>query len=211
MKLLVIGATRGIGAAVVTDALARGHQVRAFARSADKIDPAEGLEPISGDATDPEALKPALDGVDAVVLALGIKESLSMLWQRVTLFSTATQALVPLMQRLGPDRLIAVTGIGAGDSASALSAPEKLGHQFFLSEPYKDKSRQEEIIKASTLRWTIVRPTILTHNKASQHYRVMEEPCTWRMGMISRADVADYILNALEDDSTIGKAPVLAR
>lgn len=211
MKLLVIGATKGIGAAVVEDALARGHHVRAFARSADKMAPRDGLEPFAGDATNPADLEPALHDMDAVVLALGIPESVSMLWRKVTLFSQATQELVPLMQRKGPDRLIAVTGIGAGDSVVALSAPEKIGHQFFLSEPYKDKTRQEEIIKASSLRWTIVRPTILTHNKRSGKYRVMEEPGTWRMGMISRADVADYILTALEDDATVGKTPVLAR
>lgn len=211
MRLLVIGATKGIGAAVVEDALARGHHVRAFARSADKMAPRDGLEPFAGDATNPADLEPALHDMDAVVLALGIPESVSMLWRKVTLFSQATQELVPLMQRKGPDRLIAVTGIGAGDSVVALSAPEKIGHQFFLSEPYKDKTRQEEIIKASSLRWTIVRPTILTHNKRSGKYRVMEEPGTWRMGMISRADVADYILTALEDDATVGKTPVLAR
>ncbi len=211
MKILVIGATRGIGKAVMTAALGAGHEVRALARSADRLDAAEGLEPMAGDATDPAVLRAALEGVDAVVMALGIRESLSMLWKKVTLFSDVTSALVPLMQQQGPDRLIAITGIGAGDSRSALSQAERIGHKVIFSEPYKDKTRQEEIIRASSLRWTLVRPTILTNNRGSGKYRVMVEPESWRMGMISRADVADYILRALSDDATVGTAPVLAR
>lgn len=211
MKLLVIGASRGIGAALVTAALTEGHEVRAFARSADAMAPREGLDPWPGDATRPEHLLPALEGMDAVALCLGIRESVSMLWRRVTLFSDATAALVPLMEAHGPDRLVAVTGIGAGDSVSALSGAERIGHRVVFSQPYRDKTRQEEIIRASSLRWTLVRPTILTHNRASHAYRVLVEPSEWRMGLISRADVADYILRALEDDATVGTAPVLAR
>lgn len=211
MNILVIGATRGIGRAVMTTALAQGHRVRAFARSAADLPPAEGLEPWPGDATRPGDLAPALAGQDAVVLALGIKESLAMLWRPVTLFSEATQALVPLMEARGPRRLIVVTGLGAGDSAAALSGPERLGHRVIFSQPYRDKTRQEEIVRASALDWTLVRPTILTHNRASHRYRALTDPGDWRMGVISRADVADYILRALGDDTTIGTAPVLAR
>lgn len=211
MKLLVIGASRGIGAAVVDQALKANHSVKALARQADLIPARERLETIVGDATVPNDLEQALEGVDAVVMTLGIAENVAMAWRSVTLFSDATASLIPLMKARGIDRLIAVTGVGAGDSINALSAPERLGHNFFLSEPYKDKTRQEEMIRDSDLRWTLVRPTILTHNRASHDYRVMVEPGEWRMGMISRADVADYVIKALKDDATIGKAPVLAR
>jgi putative NADH-flavin reductase len=211
MNILVIGASRGIGKAVTAEALSRGHAVRAFARSAAEIAPAERLEPWPGDATSAADLEPALQGQDAVVMALGIKESLSMLWKEVTLFSEATRALVPLMQARGPRRLVVITGIGAGESAAALSGPERLGHRMIFSQPYRDKTRQEEIVRDSGLDWTLVRPTILTGNRASRRYRVMVEPKDWRMGVISRADVADYVLRALEDESTIHTAPVLAR
>lgn len=211
MKVLVIGASRGIGRAVVEAALEAGHGVRALARSVDALPPRDGLETVAGDATDAAVLRGALEGVDAVVMTLGIKESVAMLWQEVTLFSDATAALLPLMQEMGPRRLIAVTGIGAGDSARALSTAERMGHKVIFAKPYADKTRQEEMIRASGLDWTLVRPTILTHNRASGAYRVMVEPESWRMGMISRADVADYVVRALSDDETIGTAPVLAR
>ncbi|MBS0125115.1 NAD(P)-dependent oxidoreductase [Thetidibacter halocola] len=211
MRILVIGASRGIGRAVVDAALEAGHSVRALARHVERIEPRDRLETLAGDATDAAVLRQAIDGVDAVVMTLGIRESVAMLWQDVTLFSTATAALVPLMEKNGPRRLIAVTGIGAGDSRAALSGPERCGHRIIFSKPYRDKTRQEEIIRASRLDWTLVRPTILTNNRASGDYRVMVEPKDWRMGMISRADVADYVIRALQDPATIGTAPVLAR
>lgn len=211
MTLLVIGASRGVGAEVVKAAVEAGYDVRAFARSAAELPAHDGVTPWPGDATAAEDLAPALQGVEAVVLALGIKETLAMLWQEVTLFSRATSALVPLMEMHGPKRLICVTGLGAGDSRAALSGPERVGHRLFLGRPYDDKTRQEEIIQASTLDWTLVRPGILTHNKASDRYRVLVEPDSWRMGMISRADVAGYCVKALRDPDTIGTAPVLVR
>ncbi len=211
MHILVIGASRGIGRATVREGLQRGHRIRAFSRSADDIPQQEGLEPFAGDATDPADVARALEGVDAVVLALGIQEGLSMLWQEVTLFSDATSVLIPLMEAQGPDRLICVTGIGAGDSRSALSSVERLGHSVLLSKPYADKTRQEEMIRASGLRWTLVRPVILTNGSATHRYKVLTEPADWRMGVISRTDVAHFLITAAEDDTTVGTAPVLTR
>lgn len=211
MKVLVIGASRGIGRACVQAALAAGHEVRAFARSAGEMTPLPKLEPWPGDATKAADLAPALAGMDAVVQVLGIKPSLSMTWRDITLFSDSTAALVPLMEAHGPDRLVCVTGIGSGDSFRALSTVEKIGHSVVFSKVYADKTRQEEIVRRSDLRWTLVRPTILTSNARSGRYKVLVEPESWRMGMISRADVADYVIRALDDETAVHTAPVLAR
>lgn len=211
MKILVLGASRGIGKAVCAKAIAEGHTVRGYSRSAKDSDAYPGYEPFAGDATRAEDLAPALDGVDAVVMALGITESIRMIWEEVTLFSEATAALIPLMEAKGPDRLICVTGIASGTSKSALSRIERLGHWALLSKPYEDKDRQEALVKASALRWTLVRPTILTNRPESGRYKVLKDPAQWRMGMISRADVAHYVVGALSDDSSIGAEPVITR
>lgn len=211
MKILVIGGTAGIGRRTVEAALDRGHAVRAMGRSADTLpQDAPGLEPFRGDALDGGDVSRALAGVDAVVQALGIKESVAMLWREVTLFSEATTVLLPAMQRAGVARLVAITGFGAGESRRAMSAPERFGHGLVLGKPYADKDRQEEMLKASDLDWTIARPTILT-NRPGREYRALADPAKWRNGLVSREAVAAFVLDEIERPTHVRQAVVVTR
>jgi putative NADH-flavin reductase len=211
MKITVIGASRGIGRKVVDYALERGHHVRAVARSAGGMDiVADGFEAFPGDATDPEFLARAVEGVDAVVFALGAPRDIRVL-RTTTLFSATTQALIPAMQDAGVRRLLVVTGFGAGDSYAKLSTPEKITYKLFLGRAYEDKALQEDLIKGADLDWTIARPGILTDNAMTGKYEVLVAPGTWRQGVISRADVAHFLVHAAEDASHIRETPALQR
>ena len=211
MKLTVIGASRGIGRKVVDYALSRDHRVRALARSADKMGlEAEGFEPVMGDATDPETLARAVEGADAVIVTIGAPRDLRIL-QRTTLFSDAARALVPVMEAAGVKRLLAVTGFGTGDSAAKLSTLESIPFKLLLGRAYADKAVMEEVIKASSLDWTIARPGILNDNAMSQKYQVLVAPETWRQGIVSRADVAHFLVHAAEDGSHIHQTPAIQR
>ncbi|MEL6954140.1 MAG: NAD(P)-binding oxidoreductase [Pseudomonadota bacterium] len=209
--ILILGATSGIGKATMKQALARGHKVRAFARSAHKLDPREGMEAFKGDARSNEDIAEALKGVRAVVFALGIKERLGMLWEEETLFSDATRVLVEEMPKAGISRIVAVTGFAAGRSKSAMSAIEKLGFMAIFRKPYEDKDRQEEMLIASDLDYTIARPTVLTNGAPSPKFKVLREPDTWRMGLVSRQEVAAYLLDAIEQDLDVRSDVVLTR
>lgn len=212
MRILVIGASRGIGRQAVDAGLARGHRVRAFSRGGLEPAPGEdGFEDVRGDARDADAVRAALEGVDAVVLALGIPRSFATYTREVTLFSRATQVLIGAMEAAGPRRLLAVTGFGAGDSREAMSTLEQIGHRALLGRPYADKDRQEALIEASALDWTLVRPVILTHGGPSGAYKVLDDPATWRNGLISRADVADFLIREAEEGAHLRRAVVLAR
>jgi len=211
MKLTVIGASRGIGRKVVDYALERGHEVRAVARSADKIEiDSDALQKIAGDATDPRLLARAVPGADAVILTLGVPRDLRVL-RPTTLFSSTAQALIPEMQAAGVKRLLAVTGFGTGDSYGKLSTPEKLTFKLFLGRAYADKALQEDLIRGSGLDWTIARPGILTDNAMTGKYQVLVTPESWRQGVISRADVAHFLVHAAEDGSHIHQTPALQR
>jgi uncharacterized protein YbjT (DUF2867 family) len=211
MHLLVLGATRGIGRHTVDRALEEGHAVRAFARSPGDLPERPGLGIVTGDATSPEDVAPALAGIDAVILAIGLGRAAARFWQPTRLFSSATRALLPRMEESGPKRLIAVTGFGAGESARAMSLIERAGHRAILGRAYADKDRQEEMILASGLDWTIVRPTILTDWPGTGQYRVLSDPATWRNGLIPRADVADYLVRAASGGLNVREAVVLTR
>jgi len=209
--VLILGVTSGIGAQAVDEALNRGLRVRGFARGADAMTPRDGLEPFTGDALDPADLTRALDGVGAVIYALGVKERPAMIWQQETLFSRTTAVLIDAMQAAGVSRLVAVTGFGAGRSRDAMSKLEKLGHNAVLGRVYDDKSRQESLIMESSLDWTIARPVILTKGARTGTARVLRAPDEWRNGLISRSDVAAYLVDAVIDGLDIGRDVVLAR
>ena len=209
--ILIMGATSGIGAKAVEEAVSRGLPVRGFARGADKLSGHDGVEPFAGDALSLEDVTRALDGVKAVVYALGIKERLAMLWEEETLFSESTKVLLEAMAAKSVKRLILVTGFGAGRSRAAMSTLESVGHKAILGRPYADKDRQEELIQASDLDWTIARPVILTNNVKSGKISVLAEPSTWKNGLISRADVANYLIDAVEQSLNIRDDVVLRR
>ncbi|MEO0999073.1 MAG: NAD(P)-binding oxidoreductase [Pseudomonadota bacterium] len=209
--ILIMGATSGIGACTVEEALSRGLPVRAFARSADTLAPRDLLEPMVGDARSADSVAAALEGVRAVIYTLGIRERLAMLWEEETLFSDTTRILIEAMGAAGLRRLVAVTGFGAGRSRVAMSTLERIGHKAVLGKPYADKDRQEALIMASDLDWTIARPVILTNGAKSGRVRVLREPASWRNGLVSRTDVAVYLVDAIEQELDLCADVVLAR
>jgi putative NADH-flavin reductase len=210
-KLLVIGASRGIGLETVKAALLAGHSVRALARSAASI-PIQNasLDKASGDALDSDTIRKALEGIEAVIQTLGVEISPRAIFERTTLFSQATRILVDAMKAAGVKRLIAVTGLGAGDSRGHGGLLyDAIAFPLILKRVYDDKDVQERIIRSSGLDWTIVRPGLLTNRPATGQYRVLTKPRDWRFGVISRADVADFLVRQIDDRALIGSTPLL--
>jgi putative NADH-flavin reductase len=210
-KLLIIGASRGTGLETVKVALRDGHKVRALARSAASI-PIENpdLEKISGNALDSDTIRNALESVDVVIQTLGVDISLRAIFEPTTLFSRSTRILVDAMKAAGVNRLIAVTGLGAGDSRGHGGILyDAVVFPLLLKRVYDDKDVQEWIIRSSGLDWTIVRPGLLTSGPAAGRYRVLSVPQEWRFGVVSRADVADFLVRQADDRTLIGATPLL--
>jgi putative NADH-flavin reductase len=208
MRILIIGASKGIGLETTQQALTSGYDVRALARSASSINLSDArLEKVRGDALNRQDVETALAGVDAVIVTLGV--GLGELIKPVHLFSDATRVLIAAMKDKGVNRLICVTGFGSGDSRASIGFLQRVPFQIVFGRAYDDKSRQETLIKESGLEWTIARPGVLLNGQRTGRYNVLREPSQWRNGIISRSNVADFLVKQIEDRTFINAAPVL--
>jgi putative NADH-flavin reductase len=207
LHILVIGGTSGIGLETVKFALDRGHTVTAMARRPERMTLThERLETIKGDILDGEGVKAAVQGHDAIVTAIGV----GLTRKPVSVFSQGTRNVLVAMQAAGIDRLIAVTGIGAGDSRGHGGFwYDRILQPLLLKTMYEDKDREEALIRASHTNWTIVRPGFLNDDASETRYRVISDLDGITSGDIARADVAHFIVAALEARSFLGTTVLL--
>jgi len=206
-KILVLGATGPTGRHIVSQAVSRGYDVTILVRSPDKATDFKGVRLVVGDARDEKALRKAIMGRDAVISALGTPASP---FREVTLLSTATRAFVNAMKAEEVSRLIAITGIGAGDSAGRGGFLfDRLIFPLLLRKVYADKNRQEAIIRGSGLDWTIVRPSVLNNKPGGNAIRTLTDLSAFHGGSISRADVAAFVLDQVTTGEWLRKSPLI--
>ena len=208
MKVLVLGATGGTGRLIVREAMAKGHSVVALVRPRANAPDLAGARLIEGDARDEGALTRALEGCDAVVSSLGTAISP---FREVTLLSMATQALVAAMGQRHVRRLVCITGMGAGDSRGHGGfLYDRLILPLLLRKVYEDKDRQEDVIRASSLDWVIVRPAVLNDEAARGHVRAVTDLSGVHGGKIARADVACFVVDQLTEDTWLRRTPLVS-
>jgi len=211
MKLLIFGATGGTGRHLVEQALQQGHDVTAFVRDPAKLSTAHAkLTVIQGDVMNAAAVERAMPGHEAVFCALG-----SPALKTGTTRSDGTRNIIRAMERAEVRRLICLASLGYGDSRAVVDAApfyfRFIIAPLFLRRVFAEHALQEQYIKRSSLNWTIVRPGNLTdgpHTGTCRH----GFPATDRSikVSISRADVADFMLRQLADDTYLRKTPGLS-
>lgn len=206
MNITIIGASAGVGLAAVQQALTQGHHVTALSTQTATIPDHSCLTKVNGSATSVSDLKKVMAGADAVIIAIGTKNK-----KPNTLFSDAASALVKAGEALlfkAP--VLIVTGFGAGGSSGFLSFFMRIVIHLFLKHQYIDKTIMEEIIANSNLNWEIVRPGMLTNGPLTQKYKALPNLYKGiRIGKISRADVADFLLQEAENPAMLQQYPAL--
>ncbi len=196
VRILVIGGTSGVGLETVRLAQARGHTVTGMSRHA-AAEPLKGerLRYVQGDITKAADVLTAAANQDVIVTAISIDPTRSP----VSVFSIGARNVLDAMSASGTKRLIAVTGIGAGDSRGHGGfGYDRVFFPLMLRTMYEDKDREEAAIRASNVDWTIVRPGQMTHDDAAHGYWVVHDLTDVSGGAIARADVAHYIIAAIE-------------
>jgi hypothetical protein len=150
---------------------------------------------VQADPGNAAALAGAVAGQDAVIYALGFRGR-----GEVSFFSATTKALIAAMQASGPQRLIAITGVGAGDTKGHGGFfYDHLIYPLFTKNLYADKDRQEALVRASRLDWTILRPAPFKTRPGNEPFHILTAvaPGT-RLSSVTPAEVAGLALDCAD-------------
>ena len=209
MKIVIFGAAGATGRIVVERALAQGHEVKAFDRNTTGLTIQHPkLTLIQGDIFNPSQVEEAIAGQDVVISVLGVRPGVT-----TPVCSEGTEHIITAMQKLGVKRFIC-------QSAFVVAALDGEWREIPWTVPilpffpkvkamFADKVIQEQEIRQSNLDWIIVRPTTLTDGPRTGDYRVGDPLPMGPRAKISRADVADFLLKQVSDNTYLHKVPRL--
>ncbi|MEV6416054.1 SDR family oxidoreductase [Kribbella sp. NPDC051718] len=204
-KVIVFGAGGGTGRQVVEEARSAGHDVTAAVRDPAKVT-LDGVRVVAADIRDAASVRAAVAGQDAVVSAVGTPGR-----RALGLYSEGGRTLVAAMESAGVGRLIAITSAGVRHDDPSFPLWYRLAARTLMREQYGDMARLEEIVRASNLEWTLVRPTRLVDEDPSGDYRVQDAETPRGGSQVSRADLARFIVGELDKREWVGATPTIAR
>jgi putative NADH-flavin reductase len=208
MKIVVFGASRGVGLNVVEQALQAGHTVTAFVRTPSAF-PLQhpNLTVFQGDSMDAAAVEKAIAGQEAVVSTLGPTRP-----PVPGMMETSSKNIVAGMKKHGVRRLISTTGAGVRQHEDQ---PKLADHviSFLLNllakSVVQDSAANVKVIQDSDLDWTVLRfPRLMDGNRTGR-YRVgyiSKDSST----QFSRADAADFVLRELIEKKWLRKLPLVS-
>jgi len=206
MKIVIMGASRGTGAEAAKIALARGHEVTAFARTPSRLTIEHPkLNKLAGDFHNRESVASSVRGQTAVIITVSFT-SFKALRDNPNYYSQGTGYAIEAMKAHGPRRLVVLSAWGVGESRKLANFfVDSLVISFLLKAVYEDHERQEKLVRESGLDWVIARPTRLTNGPARGRY-VKNSGLGPVPLSISRADTADFLVTAAGVDTWVHQA-----
>ena len=208
MNVAIFGATGRTGRSLTEQALEQGYRVTAFARNPSKLGIShERLNVVGGDVTDSSAVEKAVVGRDAVVSALGHAKG-----SPKDVHTRGTANIVAAMRAHGVRRLISLTGAGVreeGDDPKFVDRVFGFLLRTLQRDVLEDAVGHVGVIRKSGLDWVVVRGPRLTDGEKKGRYRVGLVGKNSGTS-ISRADLADFMLDQLTDDANLGRMPMVS-
>lgn len=202
MRLVVFGATGRTGRHLVSQALAAHHVVIAFTRTPDLLKVRhDRLKVVQGDVLDREAVARAVEGADAVLVALGLDEH-----RPSTAVSDGTWNVLLAMARHGVRRVVVLSAAGVlgGDGGRLvrwLVVP-------FRRHLFADLRRQLEMVRSSDLEWVVVRVPQLLEGAWTRRWKVSLGRPPGRT--VSAADAAEFMLRQVHGSEYLRKTPAVS-
>jgi len=208
MKLIIFGASRGIGRLLTEFALAQNHQVTAFVRNPSSLNLNHSLlHVISGDVTNAAHVEQALQGHDMVFCTLGQDNR-----GATTLYSVAAHHITQAMNKQGVRRLLFLSNFGVlGETASTFRTLFTVSFaKLVLRGTLDDHRRALDELQKHPWEWMALRPMRLTEGERTGKYRIVLDGLPEGGTSISRADVADFMLKQVNSDEYVHKIPAIA-
>ena len=202
MRLTVFGATGGIGQEVVRQALDAGHEVTAVVRDPARLTvTGERLEVVRGDLRDPESLRPAVAGRDAVLSGLGARRRAD-----AGIATELTRSVLKAMEAEGVRRLVVVSAAPVGPQPEHSSLADRLMLKVVgavLKDSYVDLAAMEAELANSATDWTSVRPPRLQDRPVTGAYSTVVGGFPRAGRFAGRADVAHAMLAMVDDPAPV--------
>ena len=207
MKLLVIGATGVIGAAAVEAALDAGHDVTVLVRSPEKLGAlAPRLRIVEGDVTDADRIAAAVEGQDAVISALGSSPDRAQL----AVPASAARHVLAAMERHGVRRLVGLAGGAVAVPGERKPISGRITSAFvrlMARNVVEAKQREYEVVSASDLDWTMVRPPRVVPGPATGHVEIGTKLHGFR---VSSGDLASAMVDLATSSAWLRQAPYVS-
>jgi putative NADH-flavin reductase len=208
VKLIVFGASRGVGRSLTELALADGHRVTAVVRNPSTVElNHESLEVVAGDVTDADSVQRCLPGHEVAFCTVGADKR-----GGTTLYSTAARNIAGAMDDQGVRRLVFLSNFGVlGEKGSgARTAAVVFIAKLMLRPTLEDHRRALDELRKHNWEWIAVRPMRLTNGPRTGHYRVALEGLPREGTRISRADLADFMLKQVTSSEYVHRVPAIA-
>ncbi|MED4228895.1 SDR family oxidoreductase [Neobacillus cucumis] len=187
MNILVLGATGRVGNQIVTYALHERHHVTVLARTPEKIQKNnENLTILPGNVLNKNDIVDVMHGIDVVISALNTDGT--------TTLSESMPLIIEAMENEGIKRIITV---GTAGILQSKTTPNLLRYQSSDSKRKSTRAAKEhhkvyDMLKQSTLEWTIVCPTYLPDGERVGKYRIERNYLPEGGAEISVADTAEF-------------------
>lgn len=201
MKITVFGATGQTGHLLVRQALDAGHAVTAYARNPERLRIGHpSLSVTAGQLDNDEAVLAAVQSADAVIEGVGS-------------VSDGTRRIIAAMNTSGVRRLVAISTCSVPDPQDLPDAKVKTLVRFVKTaapKPYREVRRASEIVRASSLDWTLVRVAKLNNKQTADQVKTGYYGHGVVGLSITRADLAAFLLDQATNLTYLHQAPAIS-
>ena len=217
MRILLLGATKGLGKEILKEAIGLGFEINCLVRNTKKF-PVEqnNIRVFEGDATSSIDLENAVQDSKIIISTLNVMRKNLFPWSNITndknTISKSSKNIIKISKRKKIKHLISVSAWGVNESLDHIPIWFKLLiKNSNLKYPYIDHGKSEKLLVNSNLNWTILRPSalvnFLNNHQVKESISLKNKPSL----IISRKSLAKFIINIVDKKNYYNKIVTVSK